>query len=236
MALNTNHKKSSLDSEASIYQPNREQSEKAKWNNMSKSERITHFKEYYLTPIFIGLIIIAISSYLIIDAFKSQRDVVFMAAIVNDIMDENSLDQFSTDFLNSLNLDNKKADVNLDDHYLLTGGTSSDALSAAESIMTYVYAKQLDVMIADSDSFDHYASLGCFYDYSYILSNDDFEKYKDYLYYPTIEETEKSAAPSSDTSNKPTETYPCGISLAQSSKYKSLQGAQDNPIIGVVVT
>ena len=88
MALNTNHKKSSLDSEASIYQPNREQSEKAKWNNMSKSERITHFKEYYLTPIFIGLIIIAISSYLIIDAFKSQRDVVFMAAIVNDIRSE----------------------------------------------------------------------------------------------------------------------------------------------------
>ena len=89
-------------------------------------------------------------------------------------------------------------------------------------------------MIADSASFDHYATLGCFVDLKEALTPEQYEKYSPYLYYPELEETD---SPVPDTlNNRPDETYACGIILSDSEVYKSLKPAQTRPILGFIIT
>ncbi|MCI8308355.1 MAG: hypothetical protein HFH14_09945, partial [Lachnospiraceae bacterium] len=120
--------------------------------------------------------------------------------------------------------------------FILSGGSSSDAVSSTESIASYIYAKQLDAMISDTSTFDHYASLGCFADLENLLTDEQYEKYSKYIYYPVIEKPDdKVPSPDTDTI-RPEKTFPCGIYIGESPVYRALEGAQPNPVIGIMVT
>jgi len=61
---------------------------KETWEKMSRAEKKTQFKEYYLTPLLIGIMVICIAGYLIYDAVSSYRDIVLLTAVINDHFDE----------------------------------------------------------------------------------------------------------------------------------------------------
>lgn len=236
MALDTKHRETNLSDDADIYSSHKDIPEKEKWKSMNRSERITHFKDYYALPLLISVIVIGIAAYLITDAVTGYRNIVFMAAVINDEFDNDTLEQFNADFLEYLGYDAKKDKSNVCDGYIMSGGSSSDAVSATESIASYIYAKQLDAMICDTSTFDHYASLGCFADLRELLTDEQYEKYSEYIYYPVLEEPDHSA-PSPDTDTiRPDETFPCGIYIGESPVYKTLNGVQPNPVIGINIT
>lgn len=236
MAIDTKNKRTVLNEDASIYSSHKETSEKQKWKSMNSKERRIHFKDYYAIPLLASLVIIFIVGYLIYDAVSSYRDQMLMAAIVNDQIDDNTLKSFNEDILNLLGYDSSKQKVNIDDNFLLSGGSNSDAATAAEQITSYIYAKQLDIMIADKASFNHYASLGCFSDLKEMLTPEEYERYSEYLYYPELEITDTNPVPKNEDSVRPKETYPCGILLSKSSRYMALKGAQKEPVLGVIMT
>lgn len=239
MALDTNNKETALSDNAEIYTPHKDIDEKEKWKAMSKEEKKTHFKDYYAVPLLVGLIVVAIAGYLIGDAILGYRNIVFMATIINDDMEAETLDEFNKDFLEYLGYDHKKDRSNVCDGFIVSGGSGADSVSATEAITSYIYAKQLDAMIADEDTFNHYASLGCFLDLTDILTEEQYEKYSDYIYYPEIKKIEGDntnvPVPEKETI-RPKETYPCGIYLGESDIYKELKGVQPNPVIGIVAT
>ena len=236
MAININNKKTKLSDEASIYTSHKTVSEKETWEKMTRAEKKTQFKEYYLTPLLIGIMVICIAGYLIYDAVSSYRDIVLLTAVINDHFDEEKLEEFNADLLEHLNGDAKKEKVSIEDDYMLSGSGGAESLKGSEQITSYIYAKQLDTMIADEEFFNHYASLGCFHDLRTILTDEQLSKYSDYLYYPELEENNDPNAPSGLQTIRPSETYPCGIILSGSPVYSSLEGAQTEPIMGIVVT
>lgn len=236
MAIDTKYKKTALDEDASIYSEHKDIDERQKWKNMNRNERRIHFREYYLAPVFVAIAVISIVGYLVYDAVKNYRDIILMVAVVNDSLDEDALKSFNSDILDYLGYNESKEKVDIDDKYMLSGTNSSDSLSAAESITSYIYAKQLDAMIADTGAFNHYASLGCFYDLRNILNDEQLNRYSDYLYYPELEEANDPNAPKGLNTVRPDETYPCGIILSESPVYKSLKGAQSTPVLGIVIT
>lgn len=236
MAIETKHRETNLSDDADIYKTHKDIPEKEKWKSMNRTERVTHFKDYYAIPLLIAVIVTGIAAYLIIDAVTGYRNTVFMATVINDRFDNDSLEKFNEDFLNYLGCDSKKDKAEIRDGYIMSGGSSSEAMSAAESITSYIYAKQLDAMICDTSTFDHYASLGCFTDLGELLTDEQYEKYSDYIYYPVLEEARNNTvSPDTDTI-RPDKTYPCGIYLGDSPVYKSLNGVQPNPVIGIIIT
>lgn len=236
MAIETKYKKTALDDDASIYSEHKDMDERKKWKSMNRKERKTHFIEYYLGPLLVAAAVIFIIGYFVYDAVKNYRDVVLMVAVVNDRFDDDTLKSFNSDLITYLGYDEKKEKVDFDDKYMLSGGDSAEALSAAEQITSYIYAGQLDCMIADTGAFDHYASLGCFYDLRNILNEEQLNRYADYLYYPELEENNDPNAPEGLDTIRPDETFPCGIILSESPVYKSLNGAQIKPVLGIVST
>lgn len=236
MAIDTKYKKTALDEDASIYSEHKDTSDREKWKKMNRKERSIHFREYYLAPLLIAAAVIFIVGYLIYDAVSNYRDVVLMVSVVNDSFEEDTLKKFNSDVLDYIGGNPSKEKTSIEDNYLLSGSDSSDALSAAESITSLIYAKQLDAMIADPESFNHYASLGCFYDLRNILTDEQLDKYSDYLYYPELEEDNDPNAPKGLNTVRPSETFPCGILLSESPVYSSLSGAQPSPVLGFVIT
>ena len=236
MAININNKKTKLSDEASIYTSHKTVSEKETWKKMNRSEKRTHFKEYYLTPVLVGILVVCIAGFLVYDAVSSYRDIVLLTAVINDHFDEETLSDFNTDLLDHLGGNDKKEKVSIEDDYMLSGSNGAEALKGSEKITSYIYAKQLDTIIADEEYFNHYASLGCFHDLRTILTEEQLLKYADYLYYPELEENNDPNAPSGLQTIRPSETYPCGIILSNSPVYSSLEGAQSKPIMGIVVT
>lgn len=236
MAIQTDNKKTILEDNASIYSEHKDRSDKELWNGMNKKERSAWFKDYYLAPILVGIIVIAIAAYLIYDAVSGYRDTALLTTVINDSFNVDSRDSLCSDVLTFLGCDSSKEKVTIEDSYILSGSSGSNANAAAQRITSYIYAKQLDVIIADPDYFDHYASLGCFYDLREILSEEQLQKYSEYLYYPELEENSDSKAPEGITTIRPDETYPCGIILSDSSVYSSLGGAQTKPVMGIIVT
>ena len=237
MAINTENKKTVLSEDASIYSSHKDIPEKEKWKGMDRKGKLKHFKEYYLAPIIIGIIIVGFAGYLIGDAVTKYRDVSFLSVVVNDDLDDDKLTGFNDSFLEYIDGNPKKEKVDISDAYLLSGSNGADSVNAAQSITSYIYAKQLDTIISDKGYFDHYATLGCFADLSTLLTKEQYEKYKDYIYYPEIKE-DASLAPAPDDMDtiRPETTYPCGICLKESSVYKDLGGAQTDPVIGIIVT
>ena len=236
MAIQTDNKKTTLEDDASIYSEHKDRSDKEIWNNMNKKERSAWFKDYYLAPILAGIVIAAIAAYLIYDAVSSYRDIALFTTVINDSFDADSRDSLSDSVLEYLGGDPSKEKVDIEDNYMLSGSSGSNTAAAAQRITSYIYAKQLDIIIADPDYFNHYASLGCFYDLRDILSEEQLEKYSEYIYYPELEENSDTNAPEELTTIRPDETYPCGIVLSDSSAYSSLGGAQTRPVMGIVVT
>lgn len=236
MALDTKHKETTLSEDAAIYTSHKDIPEKEKWHKMSRSERITHFREYYAVPLLIAACVIGIAAFLITDAVTNYRTIAFMAAVINDDFDDDTLTEFNENFLDYLGYDSGKYKSNVSDGYIISGGTGSDAVSAAESITSYIYAKQLDAMISDTSTFDHYASLGCFLDLSELLTEEQYQKYSDYIYYPNITPSEQNVPGAELDTVRPDVSYPCGIYIGESEVYKKLGGAQPNPVIGLLVT
>ena len=224
MALQTDNKKTSLEDDASIYSEHKSRSDREIWNELNKKERSAWFKDYYLAPILVGIIVVAIASYLIYDAISSYRDTALFTAVINDSFDVDSRDNLCSNVLTFLGGNASKEKVTIEDNYIFSGSSGSNASTAAQQITSYIYAKQLDIIIADPDYFDHYASLGCFYDLRDILSEEQIQKYSD------------CRAPEGITTIRPDETYPCGIVLSDSSVYSSLGGAQTKPVMGIIVT
>lgn len=235
MAIDTSNRKTTLGEDAEIYTPDRELSEKEQWSSMNSSEKKIQFREYYMMPLIIGAAVTFIVIFLIYDAISGYRDIVYMSTIINDSLDTESLEDFNTDILEYLGYDASHDKVNFADNYMLSGGTNSDILAATESITSYIYAGQLDSMIADTESFNHYATLGCFADLHDILTPEQYEKYSEYIYYPELESND-SPVPDNESGNRPKETYPCGIRLTESNVYKKLGGAQPEPVIGFITT
>lgn len=236
MAIDTKYKKTTLDDDASIYSEHKDISERLKWKNMNRKERRIHFMEYYLAPILVAIAVVFIVGYLVYDAIKNYRDVVLMVAVVNDRFEDDTLEAFNSDVLNYLGYRESRQKTDIDDKYMLSGSNSSEALSAAEQITSCIYAKQLDAMIADTDAFNHYASLGCFYDLREILNDEQLNKYSKYIYYPELEENTDPNAPKGLNTVRPDETYPCGIILSESPVYNSLNGAQNTPVLGIIIS
>ncbi len=226
MAIDTKNKKTSLENDASIYEKRDEnKSEKARWAEMSKAEKITHFKTYYLRWVVIGFVVLLIGSYIFYTDVIMKKDMVSRCAIVNEFASEPAVEAMSDGFTRYLGLD---PDKNITSFRLyFTNSEMANQVGASASndltqISSLIYASSLDFMIAGEEDFKTYMDNGFFTPIDQILTKEEMEKLKDKLFIPE-ESTQKVAV---------------GIYLDNVPKYKELfkdgGGAVEKPILGII--
>lgn len=145
-------------------------------------EKIAYFWYYYkwhtIAIIAAVVFIVAFARELL-----NQKEDAFYGAFVNAWELETAAD-YIQGFADTVGIDTNEYDVMIDSS-LFISNTSMDetTMAAAQKLMVYTAAQEIDVMVSDSTSIEQYANNETFSDLRTILSEEQLEKYEPYFYY-----------------------------------------------------
>lgn len=187
-------KQSRLEDNAEIYRIRNDATEKEKLHDMNFKEKISYLWGYYRIHALVTIGIIAFVAYLLFTIFRPRIDPVLYIAILNNpISDElviNELQEELTQLLD-VNTDNEKVIIN---NTLYLNDTGAFSTNARELIVTYIAARELDIIIAPESEFSNYTYAGCFVPLSEQLPTDLYSRLADQLYLsPTDDDPEYRA-------------------------------------------
>jgi hypothetical protein len=240
MLKDTKLKETVLDDSAEIYKQRQDESEKQKLRNMNFQEKVQYLKNYYAFKTIVILAIIALGGYFIYSIVSPKPENVLYTAIVDYAMDDETAQTVQTDMEKKLNLNKDTQEIMFDTSFYLGGDTAASsvesttdtALSSTSSnseytmasqqkLMTYLYAGEIDVLIAPESSFAQYAAIGYFSKLSDELPTDLFTALSDSYYNTTTEDDTSSSA--------------YGIYLDGAKIYDKSGELIDRPVLGIVV-
>lgn len=212
-----------LDDSAEIYKPRVEQTEKQKLSEMTFHEKITYFNSYYRTKVIIGIGIIALAIYFIYSVTAPKPETVLYTAIINSPLDTEATTNLEEGFGNKLGINPDTQDLVFDASFYLNDNSPSEyTLSSQQKLGTFLFAGQIDVLIAPESVFANYAREGYFSKLSDELPTDLLTNFTDSLYYSATSEDPSTGA--------------YGIYIDNSIIYNDQGELEDRPVLGIIVT
>lgn len=168
----------------------------AKMNGVQKTKYLIH---YYKIHAIVAIAIIGII-YALVHTIANHRDIYFDAAIVNGNQ-EADYETFIAEYDATLDYNRDKEKVSVDSSYVMSMDPSMqngfDA-QQMEKLMVATVAGQIDVIIADEDTFRGIAANGYFIDLSSAMSDELLAKYSDRfitcdIYYDDVKTSTESS-------------------------------------------
>lgn len=155
--------------------------ERAEIKNRSLKEKLSYFWDYYKWHVIGGTIGLLAAISLIYTIFN-QKETAFYAAFLN-VGQSLFSDDYKNDFAKLIGIDTKKETVYFDLMMLDLSHMDDATVSTSQKILVYVSAGDLDVMIGDVNSINHYAYINTAKDLRDFLSAEEIKKYEPYFYY-----------------------------------------------------
>lgn len=175
-------------------EPEPKKSELEKLVAMTWKDRAWYIWNYY--KVYMALIVAAILilQVVITSLYNSTFDTVLYAMIINSYSDEETdLSTLQEDFAAYQNL-GKKELVNAEALYVTYGDQASElSYATLAKISALVFSQDLDVIIGDKETIDHFASLSGYLDLEKSLSPDLLALVQDRLFYTAGEDGKERA-------------------------------------------
>ena len=117
-------KKTALDDDAYLYQKREEKTEKEKWSEMNRHQRMQYFLDYYLVKllVFTG-IILAVVLFVWNFISKSKEDTVLYVAVVDEVLQTEGTEKLKEELTEYLGADGKYQIIIIDvSFYMVDGG------------------------------------------------------------------------------------------------------------------
>lgn len=215
-------KETRLNDNADIYAKRNIQSEKQKFREMNTIEKLHYFKDYYLMKLIIIGMIIGISIWIIYTILSPRDETILYTAIVNDSIAPEKTDELTKELETYFNITSPKQNIVIDANFIIDPeNITSHTIASEQKLSTYIFAKQIDVIIANEEFFANYARFGYFADLADLLPTNLYSYLSDSFY---ISDTDE---------NKDLNAY--GIYLTDNKKYKELDSILEKPVLGIVV-
>lgn len=174
--MDVSDKKTVLDNSAAIYQPHEEKTEKETWNDLQGFQaKWNHFRTYYLKTVLISLGLVAVLVYVIYTIFKPQKERELFVAIIDGVVISDDMELLQKEFQEYFMLDEEKQEMVFDNTMLLSVKGDSNS---AQRFTAYLFAKELDVVIATESCFRDIAA-GCCVPLAEQLPEDIYAQQKD---------------------------------------------------------
>lgn len=203
--------------------------EKQKWMELNREQRKQYFLDYYLFPVSVAAVILAVVCLLGWHFFlKPQPENVLYAAIVDDSLDEKKQAQAVTEVSELFGADGKYRQVHIDDSFYLKDG-------ALDKIQVYLHSEQIDVLILDQDVFEEFAGYGYFRSLDELTEDNLAEKYgTTYEYAAGYRDSDEVSFEDHETGQG--ETRPYGLSLSGNNRFTEMSGGYlEHPVFAVAV-
>ncbi len=207
--------------DALIFHPMEKQTEKEKLREMNFQGKLSYLW-YYYKWYFIGTVaFIALVIYFINTILHPSASPKFYAAIINNPIEDNTLQEYKDDFAKHLQLNPKKELVEFNTSVYFDKGNSYTS-AMAQALTTYISTKQVDVIIAPESVFKTYAYNGTFKKLSDELPTDLYTSLTDQFYLSNTEGDKK-------------ENSVYGIYLTNSELFQRNANNIDPYVLGIVV-
>ena len=185
----------------SIYGEIREQHQKTK--DMSLKGKWTYFWDYYKIPTFAAIAVVALI-ITIVRQYVTHKDYAFYAALINTEITYVQDNTWSEEFAEYAGIDTNQYEAYIDTSYeLAPNDISQYTIAGTQKLLALIYSGTIDVIVADTATFEGYAGNEIFTDLTTLLPEDLLEKYKDCLYY-----TDAASFDSDDDAYDPSEELP----------------------------
>ncbi len=196
MITEERHKDTTLDNSAEIYQQREELTEKQKLNNMTTKEKIVYFNNYYRTKLIIIIAVLALVVYFVYSILTPSPETVLYTAVLNYALDEQTALTIQNDFAEHLDINPETQEVRLDTSFILSsdGNSSQYTMGNDQKLATFIYAKEIDIIIAPESIFEGYAGNGSLCKLSDQLPADLYSCLADSFYYSTSSEDPNTSA------------------------------------------
>lgn len=154
---------------------------------MTFSEKCKYLYGYYKIPALVTIVIVA-AIVVTIYAIATKKDTVFQLAVVNSSSDYDYA-SFIEEFGNTIEYDHEKEEVLVDSSYALNVGASANGFDsqAFQKLFAATATGQLDIIIADEETFKWIAKMGYFRNLENVMSEDDLTEYGDRLLTVAVE-------------------------------------------------
>ena len=164
----------------------REESESIKTATIK--EKWQYFLDYYKWYVIGGVAIFLFLFFLIRDMVNS-KDWTFFGFFINAYNTQEASDAFFDEFaeLAQLDLENYAGDID-DTMSLNINSYDEVTMTSVNKLTVYMAAADVDFIAADATTFEHYATVDNFFDVRTILSDEQLEKYSEYIYYVDMAE------------------------------------------------
>ncbi len=150
--------------------------------NGTLKQKVSYFWGYYRWHV-IGVIVGIIIIYTFIHGIVTQKDTVFYGAFINSWAQESS-EEYLNNFAIANGIDLEEYEVYIDSTLYITDDFMEEtSMSSIQKLMVYVAASEIDVLCSDYPTFTHYAYTGTCADLRTILTPEQLEEYKPYLFY-----------------------------------------------------
>lgn len=216
--------KSILDDSADIYKPREEKSEKEKLKEMTPKEKWVYFNHYYRNKLIAFIGIAAFVIYLGYSIFAPKPVNKLYVAIINGSVNQESVELLRKDFADYIQLDAKTETLTIDNSfYLGTNGLGEYSYANEQKLSTYIFAGEIDIIIAPEKDMENYAKLGTLIKITDQLPTNMVTKFADNFFY---------GAEVDDDVIGP--TFPYGIYLDDTVVYDNSDKIMEKPVLGIV--
>ncbi len=170
-----------MSSQSSLYGEIREQHQKMK--DMSAKGKLEYFWYYYKIHTFVAIAVIALAG-MFIHQYVTNKEAAFYAVLISS--DTSIVDQqgWDTEFAEYAGIDTEEYSVVFDTSFIFTSNSFTDyTMSSMEKLVAMTSAGMIDVVIADTATFEKLARSEFYTDLTTVLPPETLEKFKDCLYY-----------------------------------------------------
>ena len=200
----------------------REQHKKMKGKSLK--EKFQYFWEYYRVATLVTILVAVFLGNLIYTV-ATAKDNALYAVFVNGYTDMDT-EEYMAGFDEYAQIDTKNYSTTLETNFTLSQDSADTyAVANLQKFAAQVAAQEVDVMIADPDTFNQYAENGYLGGLNEFLSEAALSRYSDRLIYANI--------PDDDTE----EEVPVGIDIADCALLQETQAyaGYDNVYFGILV-
>ena len=163
----------------------REERRKA-MGRMTPKEKFSYFWDYYKIHALVTVVLTAAAISLIYH-YVTYKDYGFYAALLNAVVTDSDQDPstvWADEFQEYAAIDPEEYEVYIDTSISMSPTDYSQATMAnQQKMMAMRQTGSVSVMVAETETFETYAQQELFYNLEEILSPEELEKYRPYLYY-----------------------------------------------------
>lgn len=145
-------------------------------------KKLSYFWYYYKWYVIGGAAALIIISTLISDVLNN-KDYAMYGIAVNAYAMEQDVSPFLDGYIEYAGIDTEEYNVLLDASFRMGQAMDENAISTSQMIMVYTAARDLDILAMDTANFNKYSYNSTFLDLREVLTPDQLEKYRDYLFY-----------------------------------------------------